>query len=345
MLAFVAFILLALTTASALRADLADKIEKYRQELLKIDNPQIKDIDLEKAPDLGFFEDLTAGQLYQSAKNIGSGIEAIVYMAPSAMERADVDIKKGQQIVVRVVPIFKNQSNRNESNLWSFRNFIRAEKLRKDAISEFFPRFYGGFRAKFESMPDWPFHMFQEMEPIDATLAAQFNCGESMDKEKDVVPMSDCFVLEFCLGEWAGAYFGDIGSEDAKAENAGVKKVNHSRSYSIQGKEYIFPKTQLSPKRIDIGGAGEAEGEKNEKHLRSYACSLQEFTSTSSSNGSCQTQNSAQEFLTALKTNKEEGKSVFDIFADFYDQAKCGESGKNENHESFKWPKIKIENN
>ena len=43
--------LLALSTAVTLSADPAVEIEKFRQDLLKIEKPEVKDIDLTKAPD------------------------------------------------------------------------------------------------------------------------------------------------------------------------------------------------------------------------------------------------------------------------------------------------------
>jgi len=326
-----------------------EQIDEFRTLLLNPKTIITEDI-LNKVPKFGDF-DTVAPKLYQDLEIKGEGQDARVWVGKSIVDRPNVGIVQGQTIAIRGARIGAGQEK--SSALGTLKSFVKAQNILRNPafpITEFFPTFYGTYEAngKTKYSSTQPLN-FQEMEAIDNTLANLCKIEDEPGTYPKTIlkdwwvmldemePISDCVVFEFCLGEWAGAYFAQIGSNDAKTENAGVKKVDYSRSYQIQGRKYIIPKTELMPKRIDIGGTGTYSGP---PPLNSYSCSLKKIVSTVAQRSDpCKITQTAENFMKEL-AQKREG-SIFEVFDSFYEKMSCKAQKEDEQNHNFVWPEIK----
>ena len=153
---------------------------------------------------------------------------------------------------------------------------------------------------------------------------------ESLNNVKLPV-ISDYIIFEYALGEWAGAYFGDLSTLDNKNENFGLKTMTQPRKYVIEGRVFEIHSSSMVM-RLDVGGTG--------RYSLLYGAEniLERFTCTLSERVGLTMSASAKKFTCNLRSGVE-GKSVIDIFADFYD-----EMNKEEEMEGealvYEWPPI-----
>lgn len=271
-------------------------------------------------------------QLYKgNLDKIKNGQDAQVSKAVSKIDRPDVGIVQDQLIAVRGTRFATVQEF--SSNSATLLNFARASVLRDPAnpITEFFPTFYGSYKANGSSGAYHPVQLlsFQEMELASSDFEDAYS---KMDRQyrKPLVP--DSLVFEFCLGEWAGAYFSKIGSYDAKAVNFGVKRnIGYSRTYKIEGKEFIIS-SDVMPKRLDVGGAGTVSEYAYARMKKGFSCSIP--------NANYNLSWDATKFLSNLGGGKNE--TFLDAFEAFYQSSqelKDGAKVRDENR-VFAWPAL-----
>lgn len=340
-----------------------DQISQFRERLLSmpIDTfvmPIDKTYPLTlMAPKLGPFPSVIPELYNLPITLLGSGQDSAVFLATSSIDRSEIGLKAGDKLAVRAARIETSQERSSAER--TLRNFYRAQTTLRNPsnpIVDFFPYFFGSYETSQQGKYVTKYHNdgranVQEMEAVDNTIQAHYQCNSTgYPTEKPIIP--DEVVFEFCLGEWAGVYFANIGSGDAKTENWGVKNVDHARIYRIGDKEFALPKGMV-PMRIDIGGAGDFSltfnpNDNGDANVRfgadnprpTYICSLSQKTSKFSYGRSCRISQEANKFMEDLRSLKETEGDVFNVFQKFYDQFKgaltpiLDDDGKKE----FIWP-------
>jgi hypothetical protein len=318
------------------------QISEYRAQVISYSLEEIskETIKLDGPPKFENFNEVSK-ELYTNVKTLGDGQDSKTYRAISTIDRPDIGLKQGDALVVRAARITTNQEQSSEQ--MTLINFARLERLRniEAPITHFFPSFYGAYLAVGETKYFGRQELSHvEMEGADDTFANEFNCGRNSNWQRPKKQISDCQVFEFCLGEWAGAYFAGVGSFDAKPDNWAVKKSDYKRTYIIEGKSYVVPASEAMPKRIDVGGAGNSPKADKPRLKNSYSCSLSAYAVSAGSAG-CKVSSKAEEFLRKLYTKREE--SIFSVFEQFYNESTCktaAESDTTEKNVTFSWPVI-----
>lgn len=316
-------------------------ITEYRQQLISypLDKISKEIITLESLPQFTTFAEVMS-ELYVDVKSIGDGQDSMVYIGKSMINRPDVGLKQGDPLVIRAARI--NTSQEKSSEQMSLINFARLERLRdqKSPITHFFPAFYGAYNAIGETKYFGRQNLSHiEMESADNNFAKEYNCGRDYNYRVEKKLVSDCAVFEFCIGEWAGAYFAGVGSSDAKPDNWAIKKVDYNRNYIIEGKEYTVAASEPSPRRIDVGGAGSFIKANNPDLKQSYTCSLEKYTSASAVSAACKISSAAEKFLKDISQKRT--TSIFSVFDEFYSTSQCSSiKAGSEPTVIFTWPTI-----
>jgi len=320
-----------------------EQIDEFRREVLQPYYVVDEDI-LYKVPHFDSFTEVST-ELYDELKVVSSGAEAQVWVGRSKVDRPNVGLKEGQPLAIRGTSIDKNRSLGGwKAALATITTFIKAQKILRNpntrqvpTITEFFPIFYGTYQA-LGKIPDLKEQQlnFQEMEYVDETFKKY---GRNLYGQLSPYQIADSVVFEYCLGEWAGGYFANIGKYDFKNENYGLKKIDYSRTYKINGKEFIISFNEM-PKRLDVGGTGswsDASQERRQISMKKFfSCSVRDLGNLS---------DAARKFVRILNDHDKTG-SILDTFDSFYKESSELQEGakKTINNRIFNWPQINFDN-
>lgn len=272
------------------------------------------------------------GSFKNDFKTLSSnGQDAVVYSVHLAADRPNARIPSGRAIALRVA---KNGDKYDrDSAAITIKKFAQVQELNAKYI-KFYPEFYGAYLAKADiKYQRYVPAMCQEMELMDGTIASHFNVGNDYNWRRPSPKIPDHFIFEWCLGEWASAYFAGVGSSDNKMENFGVLNEPTARRYIIEGHEFVLP-PGLMPKRLDLGGTGVFSGTRQSLNS-SFMCSA-----SRASNGELSAE--SKQFLNSLSL-RNKGTTI-EKFAAFYDQFKGNialDGGVQETR--YEWPELKFD--
>lgn len=260
--------------------------------------------------------------LYSSMEYIGKGQSALVYHCS----------RNNLEMACRFAACSNKQQEKMLLN--TLQNMTHGTHV--DKFIPFYPKLLGAYKTEALVKYDEEVAYVQEMEYANlGTFERKFQhinymLYESLNNVKLPV-ISDYIIFEYALGEWAGAYFGDLSTLDNKNENFGLKTMTQPRKYVIEGRVFEIHSSSMVM-RLDVGGTG--------RYSLLYGAEniLERFTCTLSERVGLTMSASAKKFTCNLRSGVE-GKSVIDIFADFYD-----EMNKEEEMEGealvYEWPPI-----
>lgn len=242
------------------------------------------------------------GSLYASIKTVAKGQDAQVYCC----------IRDNVKMACRFASCATQQQEASLLN--TLRNMTHGMHVGK--FIPFYPKLLGAYKTKSNVGYHGKVDAYvQEMEFADlGTLDKKFkhinNMMYEFQKKIQLPVMSDYIVFEFALGEWAGAYFGDLSIVDNKDENFGLKIMAQPRKYVIEGRVFEIHSSCMIM-RLDVGGTGRHSLLCNNQNI------LERFTCTLSCRAGYELSAAAKSFIRNLSSGVQ-GKSVIDIFADFY---------------------------
>lgn len=181
---------------------------------------------------------LVANQIFKNIKLIAGGGSAIVYEAEFKLPNEDEKTKV--VVALRVGSIYESRIH--------LKSLCKLSKLADLHICNNFANLFDYFVCV-----DWPFrfpswyeypspNMIIMMEKVDGTL---------QDAKLSEMEM-EAFAFEYLYSKIAFYFEAKMVVGDVKARNLGLKKVNFSRVYSINGNIYILPPGPMY-KRIDFG--------------------------------------------------------------------------------------------
>lgn len=217
------------------------KIEDCLQKLKSSEDRSAEDWDVlsVRLPNLGktYQSGDPVTQLYAEGtqnkfKALSRGQDAQVFQVTLAHDRPLCQLKSGHKIALRMAS-FNDEYSRKSAAI-TLRHFNFLQEMNELYI-KFYPGFYGAYLAtgkdRYSSIVSV---QCQEMELMEGTIAARFNVGNDYNWRLGRHEIPDAFIFEWCLGEWASAYFASLRNEDNKMENFGVLTEPSARVYKIE---------------------------------------------------------------------------------------------------------------